>query len=125
MDVVLKKKKDVYFLFKSLFKVQITSNDNFNFFLKKKKKKNHLVTLIQEKKKKNLNAQPFFLDCVRFTRILSWKFLNSQVIPKLGVFHELILLVFENLKIWSIPTIDGILKSKQKVGNLNLPSPTL
>ena len=51
MDVVLKKKKDMYFLFKSLFKVQITSNDNFNFFLKKKKKKNHLVTLIQEKKK--------------------------------------------------------------------------
>ena len=49
MDVVLKKKKDMYFLFKSLFKVQITSNDNFLFFLKKKK--NHLVTLIQEKKK--------------------------------------------------------------------------
>ena len=49
MDVVLKKKKDMYFLFKSLFKVQITSNDNFFFFLKKKK--NHLVTLIQEKKK--------------------------------------------------------------------------
>ena len=57
----------MYFLFKSLFKVQITSNDNFLFFFKKKK--NHLVTLIQEKKK--LNAQPFYLDCVRFTRILS------------------------------------------------------
>ena len=47
------------------------------------------------------------------------------MIPKLGVFHELILLVFENLKIRSIPTNDGILKSQQKVGNLNLPSPTL
>ena len=38
MDVVLKKKKDMYFLFKSLFKVQITSNDNFFFFLKEEKK---------------------------------------------------------------------------------------
>ena len=93
------------------------------FFLKEEKKSFGYFN--SRKKKKKLNAQPFYLDCVRFTRILSWKFLNSQVIPKLGVFHELILLVFENLKIRSIPTIDGILKSQQKVGNLNLPSPTL
>ena len=50
MDVVLKKKKYIYFLFKSLFKVQITSNDNFFFFLKEEKKS---FGYFNSRKKKN------------------------------------------------------------------------
>ena len=50
MDVVLKKKKDMYFLFKPLFKVQITSNDNFFFFFKEEKKS---FGYFNSRKKKN------------------------------------------------------------------------